>query len=67
MSADAMTALMNYRWPGNVRELEHAVERAVILANNPNIRVRDLPPEITQKSRVGPAMTRSTCRNRSGS
>jgi len=52
VSADAMTALMNYRWPGNVRELEHAVERAVILANNPNIRVRDLPPEITQKSRA---------------
>ena len=51
VSADAMSALMNYRWPGNVRELEHAVERAVILANNPNIRVRDLPPEITQKSR----------------
>ena len=51
VSADAMTALMNYRWPGNVRELEHAVERAVILANNPNIRVRDLPPEVTQKSR----------------
>jgi DNA-binding NtrC family response regulator len=52
VSADAMTALMNYRWPGNVRELEHAVERAVILANNPNIRVRDLPPEITQKPRA---------------
>jgi DNA-binding NtrC family response regulator len=52
VSADAMTALMNYRWPGNVRELEHAVERAVILANYPNIRVRDLPPEITQKSRA---------------
>jgi DNA-binding NtrC family response regulator len=52
VSADAMTALMNYRWPGNVRELEHAIERAVILANNPNIRVRDLPPEVTQKARV---------------
>ena len=52
VSADAMTALMNYRWPGNVRELEHAVERAVILANNPNIRVRDLPPEVTQKARI---------------
>jgi transcriptional regulator with PAS, ATPase and Fis domain len=51
VSADAMTALMSYRWPGNVRELEHAVERAVILANNPNIRIRDLPPEVTQKPR----------------
>jgi DNA-binding NtrC family response regulator len=54
VSADAMTALMNHRWPGNVRELEHAVERAVILANHPNIRVRDLPPEVTQKSRLRP-------------
>jgi DNA-binding NtrC family response regulator len=54
VSADAMTALMNYRWPGNVRELEHAVERAVILANHPSIRVRDLPPEVTQKSRARP-------------
>jgi transcriptional regulator with PAS, ATPase and Fis domain len=52
VSADAMVALMNYRWPGNVRELEHAVERAVILANSPSIRVRDLPPEVTQKSRA---------------
>jgi DNA-binding NtrC family response regulator len=51
VSADAMSALMSYRWPGNVRELEHAIERAVILANHPSIRVRDLPPEVTQKTR----------------
>ena len=51
VSAEAMTALMNYRWPGNVRELEHAIERAVILANGPAIRVRELPPEVTQKRR----------------
>jgi transcriptional regulator with PAS, ATPase and Fis domain len=52
VSADAMVALMQYRWPGNVRELEHAVERAVILANSASIRVRDLPPEVTQKART---------------
>jgi DNA-binding NtrC family response regulator len=51
VSADAMAALMNYSWPGNVRELEHAIERAVILANTASIRLRDLPPEVTQKSR----------------
>ena len=51
VSADAMSGLMNYRWPGNVRELEHAVERAVILANGATIRLRDLPPEVTQKPR----------------
>jgi DNA-binding NtrC family response regulator len=54
VSADAMSALMNYRWPGNVRELEHAVERAVILSNSPSLRVRDLPPEVTEKSRQRP-------------
>jgi len=55
VSADAMSALMRYSWPGNVRELEHAVERAVILANRPAIRERDLPPEIgeTRRSRQG--------------
>ena len=52
VSAEAMAALMEYRWPGNVRELEHAVERAVILANAASIRVRDLPPEVTQKART---------------
>src|SRR5688500_1934580 len=52
VSADAMSALMNYRWPGNVRELKHAVERAIILANTGSIRLRDLPPELTQKSRA---------------
>jgi DNA-binding NtrC family response regulator len=51
MSADAMSALMRYSWPGNIRELEHAVERAVILANSPSVRLRDLPPEITQRVR----------------
>jgi len=50
VSADAMSALLHYSWPGNVRELEHAVERAVILANGATIRRRDLPPEVTQKS-----------------
>jgi DNA-binding NtrC family response regulator len=54
VSAEAMTALMHYRWPGNVRELEHAVERAVILARGPSIRVRELPPEVTAKPRHEP-------------
>ena len=51
VSAEAMTALMRYEWPGNVRELEHAIERAVILAHGTSIKVRELPPEITQKTR----------------
>ncbi len=47
ITPDAMSTLMQYPWPGNVRELQHAVERAVILANTSSIRRRDLPPELT--------------------
>jgi DNA-binding NtrC family response regulator len=54
VSSEAMTALMQYHWPGNVRELEHAVERAVILANDASVRIRDLPPEVTRKDRSRP-------------
>ncbi|HJU44515.1 MAG TPA: sigma 54-interacting transcriptional regulator [Vicinamibacterales bacterium] len=49
ISPDAMTALMTYRWPGNVRELEHAIERAVIVSAGSSIKVRELPPEISQQ------------------
>ena len=51
VSAEAMAALMYYQWPGNVRELEHAVERAVILADGRSLKARDLPPEITHADR----------------
>jgi DNA-binding NtrC family response regulator len=53
VSADAMTALINYEWPGNVRELEHAIERAVILAHGSRVTVRDLPPEVTRRKARG--------------
>jgi DNA-binding NtrC family response regulator len=51
VSAEAMNALMTYNWPGNVRELEHAIERAIILAQGNTIQVRELPPEVTRKRR----------------
>jgi transcriptional regulator with PAS, ATPase and Fis domain len=55
VSADAMTALINYEWPGNVRELEHAVERAAILAHGTTITRRELPPEILQRKKSVPS------------
>ena len=42
ISADTMKALTRYDWPGNVRELEHMVERAVILARGPVLRIDEL-------------------------
>jgi DNA-binding NtrC family response regulator len=38
----AMQALLDYTWPGNIRELDHAIERAVLMAQGDTIRVADL-------------------------
>jgi len=38
----AMKALLAHTWPGNVRELDHAVERAVLMAEGETIRSGDL-------------------------
>jgi DNA-binding NtrC family response regulator len=45
LGPDAARALAEYPWPGNVRELEHAMERAVVLAQGAAISARDLPAE----------------------
>ncbi|WP_291984845.1 sigma-54 dependent transcriptional regulator [Luteitalea sp.] len=33
----ALQALLDHGWPGNIRELDHAVERAVLMADGPTI------------------------------
>ena len=38
----ALQTLVDHPWPGNVRELDHAVERAVLMAQGNTIRVADL-------------------------
>ncbi len=40
--AAALQALGSHAWPGNVRELDHAVERAVLLAQGDQVRPSDL-------------------------
>ena len=37
----AMNLLQQYHWPGNVRELENAVERAMVVAHEPELREQD--------------------------
>jgi two-component system response regulator AtoC len=46
LSDEAREALLAHRWPGNVRELEHALERAVVLADGAVIREEDLPDTV---------------------
>jgi DNA-binding NtrC family response regulator len=40
--AQALSAMAAYPWPGNVRELEHAVERAVLMAQGERVGEKDL-------------------------
>ena len=40
--------LMEHGWPGNVRELANVVERLVLLADDGQVSIDDLPPEIRQ-------------------
>jgi two-component system response regulator AtoC len=43
-----MKLLFEYAWPGNVRELENTIERAMVLAETPILRVGDLPERIRE-------------------
>lgn len=43
MARAAVESLQQYEWPGNVRELENVIERLVILTDNDEIQVSDLP------------------------
>jgi len=38
----AMQVLLEHPWPGNVRELDHAIERAVLMAQGPLVKPADL-------------------------
>ena len=54
----AIKALLAHSWPGNVRELDHAVERAVLMAQGDMVRAADLglrtgregPPRLEEMS-----------------
>ena len=41
VSPGAMALLDRYQWPGNIRELENAIERAMVVAQEPEIREED--------------------------
>ena len=46
LNPGALSLLRAYTWPGNVRELENAMERAVALCRDDEIREVDLPPTL---------------------
>lgn len=54
ISPGAMDAICGYEWPGNIRQLRHAIERAVIWADEKELRREDLPAEVVNGSLVSP-------------
>lgn len=47
-SDEAMDALKNYYFPGNIRELENIIEHSVAMARDDIIRLKDLPPDLSE-------------------
>ncbi len=37
LTPNAMAQFLEYKWPGNVRELENAIERAMVIAEDPQL------------------------------
>ncbi len=48
-SEDSIQYLKSQKWPGNLRELESAVERAVLLSQDGEIRPRDIQVTVTKE------------------
>jgi DNA-binding NtrC family response regulator len=64
VSADALRLLERYRWPANVRALRNAVEHAVILATEGNIRPQDLPDKVREDQSAAPPAARYSASHR---
>jgi two-component system, NtrC family, response regulator HydG len=53
ISPAAMKLLQRYEWPGNVRELENAVERAMVVAQGPDLREGDFMLRLASSAPAG--------------
>jgi len=54
----AMQTLVMYSWPGNVRELKNTVERLLIMRNDNEIALDDLPEKFREDRPAGHAVVR---------
>ena len=56
VSDEVFSLFMSYPFPGNVRELRHIMERALILANDTTIEIKNLPERFGEKINTPAAM-----------
>jgi DNA-binding NtrC family response regulator len=50
LTKPVIEALTAFSWTGNVRQLRNCLERAVLLADNGKISIRELPPEVVYRT-----------------
>ncbi len=60
VSAPALAALEAYSYPGNVRQLEHVVQRALSVAQPPDLELADLPDELRAAGSAVASVTERT-------
>ena len=53
ISDSAQTILTAYEWPGNIRQLRNCLRSMVVMCDGTTLDVRDIPPEISQRPRLG--------------
>jgi DNA-binding NtrC family response regulator len=58
VNAQALEALCRYSWPGNVRELNNVLERAILLCDDTEITLDDLPESISGTAAASRARVR---------
>ena len=56
VSPEVLEALQRHQWPGNVRELRNVLERAVILAGEGTIEVKNLPGFMQHRPAMAPGV-----------
>lgn len=50
LTQPVIDALKAYSWQGNVRQMRNCLERAVLLADNGRITIKELPPEVVYRT-----------------
>jgi transcriptional regulator with PAS, ATPase and Fis domain len=60
LAVEVASAFMLYAWPGNIRELENAVERMVVVSEQPVIGLEHAPEEIRGFALPGASVFRET-------
>jgi two-component system response regulator AtoC len=57
LAQEVRDCFLAYSWPGNIRELEHLIERMILMAEEPSLTSKLIPPEIANDAAQQPPST----------